>query len=176
MQPIVYDVAVSLDGYISGPGGDISLFAQDGPVVADYGARLAGYAAAIMGRRTYEFGYAFGLTPGQNPYPHLETLVISRSLEVPGDSAVTVVADEAEAAIRALKLRARGPIYLCGGGALAGWMLDRGLIDRVILKRAPCVYGAGVALFQGSAMPRALRRVELTRYDNGYLLERFVVD
>ena len=50
MQPIIHDVAVSIDGFISGPGGDISRFAQGGPVVEDYSARLATYAVAIMGR------------------------------------------------------------------------------------------------------------------------------
>lgn len=33
MQPIVYDVAVSVDGYISGHSGDVSQFDYEGPVV-----------------------------------------------------------------------------------------------------------------------------------------------
>lgn len=40
MQPIIYDVAVSMDGFISGPGGDISQFAHEEPVVEDYANRL----------------------------------------------------------------------------------------------------------------------------------------
>ncbi|MEM9360868.1 MAG: deaminase, partial [Pseudomonadota bacterium] len=71
MQPIVYDIAISLDGFIAGPGGDISQFDSGGPVVRDYEERLQAYAAAIMGRQTYEFGYQYGLRPGQNPYPHM---------------------------------------------------------------------------------------------------------
>lgn len=78
MQPIIYDVAVSIDGYISGPGGDISKFAHEGPVVDDYFARLGQYAVAIMGRHTYEFGYRFGLEPGANPYKHMRTWSIRR--------------------------------------------------------------------------------------------------
>lgn len=42
MQSIIYDVAISIDGYISGPDGDISQFASEGPVVEDYMTRLAG--------------------------------------------------------------------------------------------------------------------------------------
>lgn len=54
MQPLIYDVAVSIDGYIGGPDGDISQFAQDGAVVDDYTARLGleTCATAIMGRAT----------------------------------------------------------------------------------------------------------------------------
>ena len=35
MHPIIYDVAVSLDGFIAGVSGDISKFAHEGPVVDD---------------------------------------------------------------------------------------------------------------------------------------------
>ncbi|WP_424970936.1 dihydrofolate reductase family protein [Dinoroseobacter sp. S76] len=175
MQPIIYDVAVSLDGFISGPDGDISRFAQTGPVVEDYAARLAGYGTAIMGRKTYEFGYAYGLAAGQNPYPTMETLVFSRSLRVPEGSAISVIAEDWTARLRALKARATKPIYLCGGGAFAGWALDQGLIDRVILKRAPCCYGGGVALF-GATQPRGFKRLSSKSYDNGYLLESFGLD
>ncbi|MEM7321007.1 MAG: deaminase, partial [Pseudomonadota bacterium] len=89
MHPIVYDVAVSIDGYISVPSGDVSRFAHDGPVVDDYLARLSGYSVAIMGRKTYEFGYGFSLKPGQNPYRHMKTYVFSKSLTCPSDSEIT---------------------------------------------------------------------------------------
>ena len=31
-----------------------------------------------MGRRTYEFGYKYGLQPGQSPYPHMENYIFSK--------------------------------------------------------------------------------------------------
>ena len=52
---------------------------------------------------------------------------------------------------------------------------DQGLIDRLILKRAPCCYGGGVALF-GAAQPRGFKRLSSKSYDNGYLLESFGLD
>ncbi len=175
MHPIVYDVAVSLDGFISGPNGDISQFAHEGPVVDDYMARLGGYHTAVMGRKTYEFGYAYGLTPGANPYPHMTTHVFSNSLEVPEDREVVQVSENWAGALLELKKQSQGPIYLCGGGEFAGRVLQEGLIDLVILKRAPCVYGAGVSLFGGRSGSKAFHRVESRSYDNGYLLETFEV-
>ncbi len=172
MHPIIYDVSVSLDGYISGPAGDISNFAHDGPVVDDYTARMAQYSTALMGRATYEFGYRFGMTPGQNPYPHMKTCVYSSTLNLPKDKSVDVNPACLETDIQSLKRAADGPIYLCGGGAFAGWMLSHGLIDRVILKRAPCILGSGVKLFGTAHCPR-LNRIHTTPYENGYLLEEF---
>ena len=176
MQPIVYDVAVSIDGFISGPDGDISQFAHDGPVVEEYIARLADYAVAIMGRSTYEFGYRFGLRPGQNPYSHMKTLVFSRSLELPEDSEVMVHETGDPQLLRELKVSSVGPIYLCGGGAFAGSLLSMGLIDIVRLKRAPAVLGSGVRLFGPSTVSPRLRHVETRQYDGGYALQEFAVE
>ena len=124
MHPLIYDVAVSIDGLIAGPDGDISRFPTDGPVVEDYRARLASYTTAIMGGETYRFGYRFGLTPGENPYPHMQSHVFSRSLTLPRTRAVTLIPEATPDLIRALKQR--GPVYLCGGGAFAGWLLGQG--------------------------------------------------
>lgn len=176
MHPIIYDVAVSMDGFICGPGGDVSKFAHDGPVVDDYKARLEGYKTAIMGRSTYEFGYQFGLEPGRNPYPHMETIVFSRMLDCPPDSEISIkrVADEEE--IRNLKKSAKAPIYLCGGGTFAGWLLVRGLIDRIILKRSPTVYGRGVKLFGETGFDRGYATVSTKNYESGYILEEYSLD
>ena len=175
MHPIIYDVAVSLDGFISGPSGDISKFAKDGPVVEDYFARLGTYHTALMGRRTYEFGYGFGLAPGQNPYPHMETVVFSQTLDFPDTADISVRPCPSVEEIRTLAQAASGPVYLCGGGAFAGWMLENGLIDRIILKRAPCILGGGIRLF-GERQPAAVfSRTDTKPYENGYLLETFEV-
>ncbi|MEO0912848.1 MAG: deaminase, partial [Pseudomonadota bacterium] len=103
MQPVIYDVAVSADGFICGADGDISLFPHEGAVVEDYRARLAGYAHCLMGRATYEFGYAYGLEPGANPYPWMEATVFSRSLDLPETAEVRLVREDALAAVDAIR-------------------------------------------------------------------------
>lgn len=124
MQPIIYDVAVSIDGFIAGRDGDISGFAESGPVVDDYLARLETYACAIMGRATYEFGYRFGVKPGDNPYPHMDCHVLSQTLTLPAGSSVELVREPAVDRARRLKTLSSGPIYLCGGGRLAGSLME----------------------------------------------------
>lgn len=173
MQPIIYDVAVSIDGFIAGPDGDISGFAESGPVVDDYLARLETYACAIMGRATYEFGYRFGLKPGDNPYPHMDCLVFSQTLALPSGSKVTIVDETAQEHARGLKRDAPGPIYLCGGGAFASSLLEVGLIDILRLKRAPIILGDGVRLFERrSVLPKA-NHVGSKLYDDGYIFQEF---
>lgn len=80
-RKIVYYVASSLDGFISGLNDDISGFvASNG--VDKYLSDLANYDTVIMGRRTYEFGYKFGLRSGQPAYPHMEHYIFSNNLKL----------------------------------------------------------------------------------------------
>ena len=175
MNPITYDVAVSIDGYISGPDGDISQFAQEGAVVEDYTARLETYATAIMGRATYEFGYRFGMQPGQNPYSHMETIVLSETLDLPDTADVTVQSSSDAEAIDAIRSRSSGPVYLCGGGRFAGSLLSAGHIDVLRLKRAPIILGDGVPLFGDTKVSPRLGHVETREYDGGYLFQEYRV-
>ncbi|MFD3189188.1 dihydrofolate reductase family protein [Sedimentitalea sp. HM32M-2] len=175
MQQIIYDVAVSIDGYISGPGGDISQFAQEGAVVEDYSARLETYATAIMGRATYEFGYRFGMQPGQNPYAHMKTIVLSQSLDLPDGAEVAVQSSSDGEAIDTIRAQSSGPVYLCGGGAFAGSLLAMGKIDVLRLKRAPVILGGGVALFGDTMESLGLEHTETRDYGGGYLFQEYRV-
>lgn len=175
MREIIYDVATSLDGFIAGPDDDVSAFPAEGDHVAAYQARLERYATAIMGRRTYEFGYRFGLQPGARAYPHMDHHVFSRSLELPEGSEVSVVRDGWRERVEALRAARGGPIYLCGGGILAGWLANEGLIDRLRLKINPLVLGAGVPLFAGLAAPLPMRRVALAEHASGVNLAEYRV-
>ena len=173
MQPIIYDVAVSADGFIAGRSGDVSKFPASGPVVDDYFARLKTYSCAIMGRATYEFGYRFGLKPGANPYPHMTCVVFSRGIDLPADSEVEVVRQGAEAHVGQLRTRCDGPLYLCGGGRFAGWLLSLGLIGMLRVKRAPIFLGGGTVLFGDNTDGFDARLNSSKLYDDGVLFQEF---
>lgn len=173
MQPIIYDVAVSIDGFIAGPDSDISAFPHEGRIVEDYFERLQSYSCAIMGKATYEFGYSFGLTPGENPYPHMKSVVFSSSIDLPAGAEVEVVREGAPDRIDRIRRESEGPVYLCGGGKFAGWLLSLGKIDKLRLKRAPIVLGAGAPLFGDCGRGVKTREVASTLYENGALFQEF---
>lgn len=151
MRPIIYDVATSLDGFIAGPDGDISQFPFEGKHVTDYQDRLQSYDTVIMGRKTYEFGYGFGLEPGARAYPHMKHYIYSSSLDLPERADVTRVDKNFTDHVSSLRQEKGGAIYLCGGGAFAGLLLKAGLIDRIRLKLAPVVLGRGTPLFDNAS-------------------------
>lgn len=170
MRNIVYDVAASLDGFIAAPGDDISAFPMEGEHVTAYQQRLAGYDTVIMGRRTYEFGYAFGLKPGMRAYPHMRHFIFSESIDLPQTYDVDVVGHNWLQTIDALKAETGTDIYLCGGGAFAGSLLTKGRIDRLIVKIAPVVLGNGIPLFGDITQPATMEPVCANRYENGVIL------
>lgn len=170
MRYLVYDVASSLDGYIAAPGDDISAFPLEGDHVAAYHQRLASYNTVVMGRRTYEFGYGFGLKPGMRAYPHMRHFIFSRSLSLPKLSQVDAVSDNWLQTIDALKAEPGKDIYLCGGGAFAGYLLAHGRIDRVFIKLAPVVFGSGIPLFANLDHPVHLNPTQIKHHKSGVTL------
>ncbi|MBO6604494.1 MAG: dihydrofolate reductase family protein [Roseicyclus sp.] len=175
MHPIIYDVAVSADGFIAGPNADISAFPHQGTVVDDYVARLPVYSTVLMGRATYEFGYGFGLLPGANPYPWAHSIVVSSGLTLPETADVEIWRAAPEGALRALREASAGPIYLCGGGVLAAHLLAMGQIDRLRLKRAPILLGRGVPLFAAMARPPVLTLRDQRDHADGLIYQEFAL-
>jgi dihydrofolate reductase len=168
LQPIIYDVAVSADGFIAGPETDVSAFPHTGPIVEDYLARLATYSTVLMGRATYDFGVQHGLPVGANPYPHMHCIVVSQSLNLHSD-AVEVWRDLS--GLKHLRETASGPIYLCGGGILASAVAASGHLTDVALKRAPVVLGSGISLFAGLPASHTLTLHSQTDYGEGLLFQ-----
>ncbi|QKT11257.1 dihydrofolate reductase family protein [Rhodococcus sp. W8901] len=181
MRKLVYYVAVSLDGYIAGPGGEVDFYPLSDSMAAWINERYpetvpthirpqAGLQDApnrafdtiIMGRGTYEPALAVGIT---SPYAHLRQLVVSTTLGTIPDPAVELVSTDPVEAVRKLKAEDGLDIWLAGGGQLAGALLPE--IDELIVKSYPVVGGAGLPAFAGPFRPTAFTRTDLTSFDNG---------
>ncbi|MGD1894501.1 MAG: dihydrofolate reductase family protein, partial [Cyclobacteriaceae bacterium] len=129
MRKLVYYVATSLDGYIAGPNENIDLFSGEGPLVEKYQQDLQEFDTVVMGRKTYEFGYKFGLPPGQPAYPHMLHYIFSESMTLDNPHEQVKVVKRDLNAVQQLKEEEPTDIYLCGGPALAGSLLDNQRID-----------------------------------------------
>lgn len=186
MRKLTYLIAMSLDGYIAGPGDEVDVF----PTPEAYLGHLAGeypetmpahvrphlgiadapnkhFDTIVMGRGTYDPGLAAGIT---SPYAQLRQYVVSTTLTSP-DPAVTVVADPV-ALVRELKAEPAGlDIYLAGGARLAGAVY--GEIDEVILKLYPIMLGRGVPMITGEFDVTAFERTDVTTFDSGHVILRY---
>lgn len=173
MREIIYYVATSLDGYIAGPEEDITLFTNEGNGVQQYLQDLQAFDTVIMGRKTYEFGYKFGLKPGAPAYPHMRHYIFSSSLVL--DNAhekVQVVPIDLDL-IDQLKQEEGTPIYCCGGGEFAAWLLEHDLIDVLKVKLNPIVLGGGTPLFGNSQKAFKGQLESSTIYEGGLIFNTY---
>lgn len=186
MRELTYYVAVTLDGFIAGPSGDLDVFPAEGdhlPALAEeYPETFPGHLrdplgiddpnrhfdSVLMGRRTYEPALDLGIV---DPYPHLDQHVVSRTLAHDDDTPVVVVRDDPLGHVRELKRRDGLGIWLCGGGELAAAVAPE--IDELVLKVNPVAIGEGIPLFAGPVGPTTYRRVASTQFDSGVTLSRY---
>lgn len=182
MRDVVYYVATTLDGFIARPDGSFNEFLWD----EEFGAHLLEcfpetfpahlrqdrepnrrFDTVLMGRATYEVGLREGVT---SPYPSLDQYLFSRTLEQSPDESVTLVTADALDRVRALKTMHGRSIWLCGGSVLAGDLYAADLIDEVILKVNPIVFGTGTPLFGRRVEADRLALREVKRFQSGHLI------
>lgn len=167
MRSLVYYVATSIDGFIAAPDGGFDAFANDPETLAELFAMYpetcpahvrphlgitaepARFDAVIMGANTHRPALDAGLT---SAYPHLQQYVVTHG-ELPEDPSVTRFEGDPVAFVADLKQRPGRDIWLCGGGDLAGQLIDE--IDELQVKVNPVLLGEGIPLARLGYAPRS---------------------
>lgn len=180
MRKIIYHVATTLDHYIARADGSFDDFPGEGEHVTDFLDSIRYYGAILMGRNTYEVGYKFGLKPGDPAYndfnPYMKNYVFSKTAQFKSNDRVELVKQNEMEFIRNLKTENGKDIWLCGGGALAGSLLENELIDELLIKLNPVVLGDGIPLFGGCRKKVGLTLLDSKAYDSGVLLLRYRIN
>ena len=128
MRQVRYNVAASLDGYIAGPHGEFDWIPND-PAV-DFDALFARVDTVLLGRRTFELTRQTGAPPWA---PGMRVYVFSRTLEQGDYPDVTIIGDNADGVVAALRgEQGGGEIWLFGGGVLFGSLLAIGRGDQLV--------------------------------------------
>lgn len=164
---ILVHVAISVDGFIAGPGHDMSWTGgaeyDTASALADQVAR--GTGAVLAGRRWYDVASAggeaaiAGIYGGDWSGP---VVVLTHHPErVKPEPGLEIATDLESGLARAEELAGDKNVGVFGGD-VAGQVLALGRLDEVILQVVPIVLGAGVPLFGGREVPRvALDRVHV---------------
>ena len=176
-RKLVYYVATSVDHYIARADGSVHGMPMEGQHVADYLQSLRDYDTVLMGKNTYEAGYQWGIKPGEpSPtYAHMMQYVFSQSMEHYQHEQLQVIREDPADFVRQLIAQSGGMIYLCGGGELAGYLLTHQLVDTLILKVNPVVFGAGIPVFGNSGAEFGLSLLDTKVYNNGVLFLHYAL-
>lgn len=156
--------AVTLDGFVAGPQGELDWLKDDTDEDYGYFAFLETIDITLMGRKTYEMIKGFGV---DWPYPNTRNLVFSRSNPDPGDPNVEWVHGLAEPVVAELKALPEKNIWLIGGGGLNAALLEQGLIDELRLFVHPTVLSKGIPLFDGAEKRHEWETELVQAYESG---------
>jgi len=187
---IIGGAFVSLDGVMQAPGGP-----DEDPTG---GFALGGWLAPLgdeglgnqidslfskpfdllLGRRTYDiFAAYWPFMPADDPiaslFGRIGKHVLTRS-DVPLEWAGSHRLDGLDA-LAALKAQAGPDLVIQGSSSLYPQLLERGLIDRLIVMTAPLLLGRGKRLFGDGTPPRTLALVEHRVTRNGIAMATYDV-
>ena len=192
MRKLIVCNIVSLDGYFSGPGGDVMVMPFDNGFSAYNAERLRAADTLLLGRKTYEgfrsYWPAIAHDPIQPPLEReisrlngaIEKVVVSDSLkpdEAAGWGPTRVVPRaNAHAEVAALKDGPGREILVFGSHVLWNDLLSGGLVDEFHLMIGPGVMGEGVRAFEVKP-PGSIRLIDTRTFDrSSLLLVRYAVE
>jgi dihydrofolate reductase len=128
---------------------------------------LEKFDTVIMGRKTYELGYKWGVRPGYPAYPKMRHYIFSNTLSFERPHELVNVCNMDLKYFRSLRHGSGSDIYLAGGGALAGWLFDNQLVDVVRIKLNPLILGGGTRLFGSSKNSVKLVTMDVQTFEDG---------
>jgi dihydrofolate reductase len=172
MRRVRYLVATSLDGYIAGPSGEADWIIADPQI--DFRAISAQFDTVLIGRQTF-VGMARGKKkPGA--MPGMKTFVISRTLRQCDYPKVTIVAENAEQTVAAMRAESGKDIWLFGGGLLFRSLLESGHVDTVEVAVIPVLLGGGISLLPPPANRAKLNLTGHRVYQTGIVSLEYAVE
>ncbi|MDX3368760.1 dihydrofolate reductase family protein [Streptomyces sp. ME02-6987-2C] len=190
MRKFTYFVACSIDGFIGGPDGDASfmvpfvdeeffefLKSEYPETLPTHGRRPLGiddlpnkrFDTIVQGRASYDLALKEGVT---SPYAHLREYVASRTLTESPDPNVEIISTDLVGRVRELKAEDSAfGIYLCGGSAVAGELVDE--VDELVVKTYPVVLGTGMPMFGSGFEVSAFVPDSVRTFGNGVVVRTY---
>ncbi|MEB7755875.1 dihydrofolate reductase family protein [Staphylococcus xylosus] len=171
---VILDLAVSLDGYIEGPNGEVDWCIMDPEM--NFNTFLKQISAIIYGRKSYDLwgNYKPQLGNAENGddtmwqeihskqkyvFTHQKSLVSANAEYIHSEDMV-VILDK-------IKAQQTKDIWLYGGSSIITSFINNNLIDEYRLSIHPVVLGSGKPLFEHLTDRVNLIHVETNTYQSG---------
>lgn len=171
MRKIILDLAVTLDGFIEGPNGEVDWCIMDDDM--DFGGFLSRIDTIFYGRVSYDAWGNFQPDPHSSETEkalwaavHSKKKVVFSSQERPDPNAVFITSG-IPVRVAGIKQQEGKDIWLYGGAKLITTFIDYGLIDVYRLSVHPTVLGKGKPLFENLKERINLQLTGVNRFQSG---------
>jgi dihydrofolate reductase len=174
MRKIILDLAVTLDGFIEGPNGEVDWCIMDAEM-DDYFRKFADEIDTVLyGRVSYERYGNYQPGPDRSgteidfyrAVNRMRKYVFSTTLQaVEGDA--TLVREDVAAQVQGLKREPGKDIWLFGGASLVTTFVRLDLIDEYRIGLHPVALGVGKPLFGALTGRLSLELVRSETYQSG---------
>jgi dihydrofolate reductase len=174
MSKVIADITMSLDGYVTGPSGDVdelhAWVTDQDPVDTEILERAtAETGAVVMGRRLFDIvdgpnGWTRDMGYGAQQAGTPPFFVVTHSapqhvrLQWELGMRFTFVDDLTTALDQARTAATDGHVVIMGGGDIIGQTIEQGLVDELHLHLAPILLGGGTPLFRAGTHQRYRQR------------------
>jgi dihydrofolate reductase len=178
MRKLIVFNLVTLDGYFSGQGGDISWHNVDEEFNKYAIEKVNTGNTLLFGRATYELMASFWPTPEaikNDPIVaermnSLPKIVFSRTLDKAEWNNTRLVKGDMLSEIRKMKQESGKDMTIFGSGSIVSQLAPHGLIDEYQIMVNPVVLGKGETMFEGIQDKLALKLTRTRIFGNGNVL------
>ena len=165
-RKIIVCIAVSADGYIARPDGDVAWLDRPSPK-GNYGldAFFKTIDTIVWGRKTYDKGIELGMKA--STYPGVRNYVFSRHRKKPLAPGFELVNQPIKSFAQHLRTQSGKDIWMMGGGEIIASFLDKGEIDEFSIHVIPVLIGEGIPLIQPRRRSIPLKLLSIKKYPDG---------
>lgn len=179
MRRLMVFNSVTLDGYFTGPTGDMSWAHKGDREWNDFVAGNArGECVMVFGRVTYDMMASWWPTPAAHKsmpgvaerMNRAAKVVFSKTLKTAAWSNTKLVKTDPAAAIRTMKREPGPDLIIFGSGTIVSLLAQKGLIDEYQVVVNALALGGGRTMFEGVKPPLPLKLTKTRAFKNGNVL------
>lgn len=180
MRKVIFESAISVDGFIEGPNGEMDWVVSDGERF-DTTAFLSRYDTIFCGRKAYERLEARAteefLPEAQRKFlctvSQMRKYVFSRKEKhLPGNG--MIVSENLEGEVKRIRDELGKNIWFCGGADILSTFAELDLVDEYVLAVHPVWLRSGKRLFAGTRRPTNLKLLEQRNLESGVTRFRYL--
>jgi dihydrofolate reductase len=188
MRKIISFMHLSLDGFVTGPSGEMNWIKVDAEIFAHVGKRISQGDTALYGRTTFEMMEGYWPTAADSPnatqhdiehskwYKDVRKIVLSKTMQPNGRKDTIIIGDNLVDRINAIKQEEGEDILLFGSPTATHSLMQLGLIDGYWLFVNPIILGKGVPLFVDVKDQIKLKLLTTQQFASGVTELNYIVD